>query len=144
MRFMLIFKATEYSEAGIKISGEYNDAMIAYKKSLARSGVLLAEEELLPSSSGIRILYPLHGGAPEVKAGPFPVDRELIAGYALIDVNSEDEAAEWALRTPVPRGFSGYEIELRKLKEHPDSIRNPSTLAMEADFEDLINMLIKI
>lgn len=44
MRFMLIVKATGYSEAGVKHSREHNDARIAYKKSLARAGVLLAEE----------------------------------------------------------------------------------------------------
>ncbi|NOU86049.1 YciI family protein [Paenibacillus sp. LMG 31460] len=144
MRFMLIIKSTGYSEAGVKISREHNDAMVAYKKSLARAGALLAAEELQPSSSGIRILYPLHGGEPEVKAGPFPVDQELIAGYTLIEVNSEDEAADWALRMPYPRGCGAFEIEMRELKENTDSSRDPRILAMEADLEDQINMLKRI
>lgn len=58
MRFMLIVKATGYSEAGVKISQEHNYAMIEYKNSLARAGALIAAEELQPSSSVIRILYP--------------------------------------------------------------------------------------
>nr|WP_261306424.1 YciI family protein [Paenibacillus andongensis] len=144
MRFILIVKATGYSETGVEFSREHNDAMVAYKKSLARSGALLAAEELQPSSSGIRILYPLHGGEPEVKAGPFPVDQELIASYTLIDVNSEDEAADWALKMPFPRGCGAFEIEMRELKEHTDSMRDPRILALEADLEDQINMLNKI
>ncbi|MDQ0898892.1 hypothetical protein QFZ80_002720 [Paenibacillus sp. V4I7] len=144
MRFMLIFKATGYSEAGVNIGREHNDAMVAYKKSLARVGALLAAEELQPSSSGIRILYPFQGGEPEVKAGPFPVDQELIAGYILIDVNSEDEAADWALRMPFPRGCEAFVIEMRELKENTNSTRDPRIFAMEADLEDQINMLKKL
>lgn len=143
MRFMLIIKASGYSDSGVKFSREHNDAMAAYNKSLARAGALLASEELQPSSSGIRILYPLHSGEPEVKAGPFPVDQELIAGYTLIDVNSEDEAAAWALRMPFPRGCGAFEIEMRELKENTDSTRDARILAMEADLEDHINMLKK-
>ncbi|EJQ92771.1 YciI family protein (plasmid) [Bacillus mycoides] len=144
MRFMLIVKATGNSEAGVKQSQEHNDAMNTYKKSLARAGVLLATEELQPSSRAIRILYRLHGGEPEVKAGPFKVGQELIAGYTLIDVKSEDEAVDWALQMPVPKGFGAFEIEMRKLEDETDSIRDPRTLAMEADLKEQINMLKKI
>jgi hypothetical protein len=144
MRFILIVKATGYSEAGVKHSREHNNAIIAYKRSLAKIGALLAADELQPSSSGIRISYPLDGGEPEVKVGPFPVDRELITAYTLIDASTEDEAADWARRMPVPRGCGAFEIEMRKLEENPDPIRDPRTLAMEADLEDQINMLKKI
>ncbi|KRE48900.1 hypothetical protein ASG85_25650 [Paenibacillus sp. Soil724D2] len=144
MRFMLIFKATGYSEAGVKICREHNDAMVSYKKSLARSGALLASEELQPSSSGIRILYPLHGGEPEIKTGLFPADQMLIAGYTLIDVNSEDEAADLALRMPIPRGHGAFEIEMRELKENMESTRDPRIQALETDLEDQINMLKRI
>ncbi|MBD1379426.1 YciI family protein [Metabacillus arenae] len=143
MRFMLIVKATEYTETGVKYSRKYTDAVNAYKKSLARAGVLLATEELQPSSNGIRILYPLHGGEPEVIAGPFTVGQELIAGYTLIDVSSEDEAAEWALQMPFPEGFGVFEIEMRMLEEETETIHDPRTLAMAADLEDQINMLKK-
>ncbi|WP_235549173.1 YciI family protein [Paenibacillus sp. Root444D2] len=141
---MLIFKAIGYSEAGVKICREHNDAMVSYKKSLARSGALLASEELQPSSNGIRILYPLHGGEPEIKTGPFPADQMLIAGYTLIDVNSEEEAADLALRMPIPRGHGAFEIEMRELKENMNSTRDPRILALETDLEDQINMLKRI
>jgi hypothetical protein len=142
---MLIVKATGYTEAGVKYSREYTDAISVYKKSLARTGVLLAAEELQPSSSGIRILYPLHGGEPEVKSGPFTAaDQGLIAGYTLIDVSSESEAKEWALQMPIPDGFGSFEIEIRKLEEETESISDLKRLAMEADLEDQINMLKNI
>ncbi|MFM1652842.1 YciI family protein [Brevibacillus sp. B_LB10_24] len=143
MRYMLMVKSTGYSEAGVKHGREYNDAMIAFRQSLARAGVLLAAEDLQPSSSGIRITYPLQGGKPEVNVGPFPVDQQLIAGYTLIDVTTEEEAVEWALRMPVPISHGEYEIEMRKLQENLDAMRDPRALAMEGDLEDQINMLKK-
>ncbi|QJD83021.1 YciI family protein [Cohnella herbarum] len=144
MRFMLIVKATGYSEAGVKFSREYDDARRAFKKVLAKAGILLAEEQCQPSSSGIRICYPSNGGEPEIKSGPFAIDQELIAEYTLIDVGTETEAMDWALRMPVPPGFGAFEIELRKLNDETDSIRDPRALALEADLEDQINMLQNI
>jgi hypothetical protein len=137
---MFIVNATGYSEAGVNYSQEDIDAMIAYKKSLASSGVLISAEELHPSSTGIRIMYPSDSGKPEILVGPFPVDQELIAEYILIDVNSEDVAFNWALRMPVPMG----KIEVRKLKEDQGFLRDSGTLVMEADLEDQLNMLKKI
>lgn len=144
MRFILIVKATGYSETGIKYSPEHNEAMIAYKKSLAKSGVLCDAEEFQPSSTGIRLIYPAHGGKPKILAGPFLVDQGLITEYTLIDVRAEDEAADWALQMPVPRERGIFEIEIRQLKESPVFIQDPRTLAMETDLEEQINMLKKI
>jgi hypothetical protein len=141
MRFMLIVKATGYSEARVKQSREHNDEMIAYKKSLAKAGALLAVEELQPSSTGIRITYPSHGGEPELRPGPFPVDQELIAEYTLIEVSTEVEALNWALRMPVPADRGECEIELRKLEENSSSLREPRIQALEADLKDQLNML---
>ncbi|QMV41497.1 YciI family protein [Cohnella cholangitidis] len=141
MRYMLIVKATGYSESGIHQSREHNDAKAAYKKSLAKAGALLAAEELQPSSTGIRITYPTHGGEPDIQAGPFPADHELMAEYILIDAKTEDEAVGWALRMPVPAGRGECEIELRRLEENSDSLREPRTRALEADLRDQLYML---
>lgn len=141
MRFILFVKATGYTEAGIKYSREYTEEIHAYKKALAGAGMLIAAEELYPSSIGIRIVYPVHGGAPEVKAGPFTAGQQLITAYTLIDVSSEDQAAEWALQIPVPQGYGAFEIEIRKLEETRESIHDPMALAMEADLRDQMNML---
>ncbi|RFU63245.1 YciI family protein [Bacillus sp. V59.32b] len=78
MRFLLIVKATEYSEAGLADGKDYREAMISYKKSLAKKGALLADEELQPNLTGLRIMYPKKGGKPQLLAGPFPVNQDLI------------------------------------------------------------------
>ncbi|MNH94862.1 YCII-related domain protein [compost metagenome] len=140
MRFMLIVKATGYSEARVNPSRDHNDAMIAFKNSLVKAGVLIAAEELQPSSTGIRISYPLHGGEPEMQAGPFPVDQDFIAEYTLIDVRTEDEALIWALRMPVQAGHGKCEIEIRRLEVSSESLQEPRKYAMEADLQEQLKL----
>ncbi|WP_057915899.1 YciI family protein [Peribacillus muralis] len=140
----MIIKATEYSEAGLADGKDYREAMIPYKKSLAKKGVLLADEELQPSSTGLRITYPKKGGKPQVLAGPFPVNQDLIIEYMVINASAEDEALNLALRMPVPKARGKYEIELRRLKEKLESIQDPGIKAIEASLQDHLNMLKKI
>ncbi|MCZ8518941.1 MULTISPECIES: YciI family protein [Paenibacillus] len=148
MRYMLMVKGTGYSEAGVQHGREYDAAVAAYWQSLAQAGVLLAAEELLPSSAGIRIRVRPYDGEPEVQAGPFPADAGLLAGFALIDVMTEDEALQWALRMPIPagmgRGGAEWRIELRRLAEPTDAWRDPRIEALEADLQDQLHMLQRI
>lgn len=48
--------------------------------------------------------------------GPFTEAKELIAGFWLIQVNSMEEAIEWAKRAPFDEG----EIEIRQVFEAED------------------------
>jgi hypothetical protein len=141
MRYILMVKATGFSEARVQQSQTYIDQMKAYKKSLAMAGVLLAEEELQPSWAGIRICYPSQGGDPALLVGPFPANQELLSEYTLIEVSSEEEALHWALQMPIAADRGEYELELRKLEERFSFIREPSWQAMEADLQDLRYML---
>ncbi|GIP41308.1 hypothetical protein J31TS4_45880 [Paenibacillus sp. J31TS4] len=121
MRFMMIVKATTDSELGVKPSQELLDAMLRYNEELAKAGVLLAADGLQPSSSGIRISYPEPGGKPKVVDGPFTETKEIIAGFTLIEVESREEAIEWAMRMPDPHGGGQGEIELRQIFD-PDEL----------------------
>lgn len=131
MRFMMIIKATKDSEAGALPSEELVAAMLRYNKELAKAGVMLAAGGLHPSSSGIRISYPEPGSKPQIVDGPFTEAKELIAGYTLIEVRSREEAIEWAMRMPDPHGFGEGEIELRKVYEMPELIRDLEALEQE-------------
>jgi hypothetical protein len=50
--------------------------------------------------------------------GPFP-EKEVIAGFWLIQVNSKQEAIEWARRCPNPMPGES-EIEIRQVFEAED------------------------
>ena len=117
MRFMLLVKANDDSEAGVMPSEELLAEMGRFNQELAKAGVLLAGEGLQPSSKGARVKF--SGSERTVVDGPFTETKELIAGYWLIQVKSLDEAIEWVKRCPNP--FDGEsEIEIRQVFEADD------------------------
>jgi hypothetical protein len=118
MRFMIIRKADEQTEAGVMPSKELLTAMGQYMEDLVKAGVLLAGEGLHPSSKGSRIRF--SGGKPTVTDGPFTEAKEMIAGFTLIQAKSRDEALEWVKRWPALDGDGAVELELRQVFEAED------------------------
>jgi hypothetical protein len=118
MRFMVIVKATEDSEAGRLPSAELLEAMGRFNAELVEAGVLLAAEGLRPSSTGVRVQF--SGDDRTVVDGPFAETKELIAGFWLIDVRSLDEAVEWVKRVPSPHPGVETAIEIRPVSEPED------------------------
>ena len=117
MRFMLIVKANEDSEAGVMPSKELLTEMGRYNEELVKAGVMLAGEGLQPSSKGARVRF--SGKERTVIDGPFAETKELIAGFWLIQVKSIDEAIEWVKRCPNPMEGES-EIEIRQVFENED------------------------
>ena len=119
MRFMIIVKATEESEAGAMPPESLFAEMADYHEDLAKAGVLLDASGLQPSSKGWRVKY--DGETRTLVDGPFTETKELIAGYTLIQVKSREEAMEWARRFPNPSLDRGRgEIEVRQLFDFED------------------------
>jgi hypothetical protein len=118
MRFMIIRRADEETEAGAMPSQELLEAMVAYNEELVKAGVMLAGEGLHPSARGARISF--SGGTPTVTDGPFAETKELIAGFTLIEVRSREEALEWVKRWPSEDGGGHVQLELRQVFEAED------------------------
>ena len=117
MRFMVMVKANEDSEAGVMPSEELLAEMGKFNEELANSGVLLAGEGLQASSKGARVQF--SGKDRHVVDGPFTETKELIAGFWLIQVKSLDDAIEWVKRCPNPHDGES-EIEIRQVFEAED------------------------
>lgn len=115
MRFMILVKANQESEAGVMPSEELLTEMGKYNEALANAGVMLAGEGLHPSSKGARIKF--SGGQRIVTDGPFAETKELLAGFWLWQVGSKEEAVEWAKRCPMQEGA---ELEIRQVFEAED------------------------
>jgi hypothetical protein len=114
---MVIIKATKDSEAGVMPSEKLLTEMGKYNEELVKAGVMLAGDGLHPSSKGARVTF--SGTKRTVIDGPFAETKELIAGYWLWQVQSKEEAIEWANRCPNP--FPGEsEIEIRQVFEAED------------------------
>ncbi len=118
MRFMVMIRATDETEAGVMPGDQLLTEMNAYNDELAKAGVMLAGEGLQPSSKGARVSFS-PGGATTVVDGPFAETKELIAGWWLLQVRTRDEAIEWARRIPNPED-NAFEVELRQVFEADD------------------------
>ena len=128
MKFMMIVKANQDSEAGAMPDETMLAAMARYNEELVRAGVLLDLSGLAPSSQGARVRFSA-GGKRAVIDGPFTEAKELIAGYWLIQVKSKEEAIEWAKRIPFepdPKTGAEPEVELRRLHELEDFAPGPA------------------
>lgn len=115
MRFMILLKANEESEAGVMPSEEILAAMGKYNEELANAGVMLGGEGLQPSSKGARVTF--SGGKATVVDGPFTETKELLAGFWIFQTKSLAEAIEWVKRSPLD---GGAEVEIRQIFEAED------------------------
>jgi hypothetical protein len=118
MRFMVIVKANEESEAGVLPSRELLAEMGKFNEELAKAGVMLAGEGLQPSSKGVRVRF--SGNKRTVIDGPFAETKELVAGFWLWQVRSKEEAIEWLKRAPNPSPGKESEVEIRQVFEAED------------------------
>ncbi len=126
MRFAILVKSTEASEAG-EMPGEESLAdVVTYHEELARAGALYDATGLHPTREGWRIRY--SRGTRTVVDGPFAGGNEQVAGWTIIDVASREEAMGWAMRFPRPtsREEDDGEIEVRQLFELKDFIQGPA------------------
>jgi hypothetical protein len=133
MRFMMIVKASQDSEAGKMPSAELIEKMGRYNEELVKAGVMLAGEGLHPTSNGFRVKF---GGAkPTVTHGPFPLTSDLIAGFWIIQVASRDDALAWASRVPFE---PGDELEVRQVFSAEDfaGVMSPEEMAKERALRD--------
>ena len=113
MKFMLLVKASEQSEAGVMPTTEQFTEMGKFNEELVKAGVMLAGEGLQASSKGARIMF--DGDKKTVVDGPFTETKELIAGFWIIQVRSKEEAVEWARRAPNPHFGGKTNIEVRQV-----------------------------
>ena len=122
MRFMMLVKGNSDYEAGKPPSPELMEAIGALAEKGFRDGTLIEQGGLLPSSAGA--LIRVKDGKVRVIDGPFAEARELIGGYAILEVDSRAEAIRMGsefmdlhARVLGP-SFEG-ELEMRQLFEPP-------------------------
>ena len=90
--------------------------MGALIEEMTTAGVLLATEGCLPSAKGARVRRA--GDKVTVTDGPFTESKELIAGFALLQVGSKEEAIAWTKRFLECAGDG--ESEIRQIAEADD------------------------
>lgn len=115
MRFMVLVPGDSESEAGVMPSTELLEAMTRYNEELAKAGVMVGGDGLLPTSAGARIRF--EGDRRTVTDGPFTEAKEIVAGYWLWECDSREDAIAWLEKAPFD---GGTEIELRQIASLED------------------------
>lgn len=130
MKILGMTRADASSEAGELGAPELFEAMGKLMEEVTAAGVMLATDGLKPSSFGKRVKY--ENGKGTVVDGPFTESKELVASYALFQVDTWDEAIYWTNRFLEVVG--GGEVELRPLYEasdFPEDLFPPEAQAQE-------------
>jgi hypothetical protein len=116
MRYMVMHYETQAMEDGVRPSPELQAAIGEYMQETAMSGVLLSGEGVAPSSEGARV--EIADGNVRVIDGPFAEAKELIAGFAILDVRSLEEAVEHARKFALLVGSE--RVDVRRVMELSD------------------------
>jgi hypothetical protein len=93
MKYMMFIKLSE-SYRSQPIPKALNDAMGKFVAAEFQSGRLKETAGLKPSSEGSRIR--LSGGKLRMTDGPFTETKEVVGGYAIVEVTSKEEALDVA------------------------------------------------
>jgi len=117
MKVMVFVKATKDSEAGVPPDPKMMEAMGKYNEALIAAGIL--KEQILGGLKPTRFAKRVHfsGKNRTVIDGPFAETKELVAGFWLWEVESVDEAVEFAKGSPVLQG-DGNTVEVRKIAKN--------------------------
>jgi hypothetical protein len=120
MQYMLLIYTdeTRWQKLSDGERGPIIQQWMAYTDALREAGALLAGDALQPTSTATTIH--MKDGETLITDGPFAETKEQLGGYYLIEVDSIDEAIEWASRMPVA---SGRKIEVRPTMQVPAASR---------------------
>ncbi len=117
MKVMVMVKGTPADE-NVTPTTEMFEAMGAYNERLVKAGIMLDGAGLRPSSKGAQLIF--EGGTTSVVDGPFTEAKEIIGGYWVWQVNSLEEAVEWARQFPQDPEGRRTILEIRPYGEEED------------------------
>jgi hypothetical protein len=96
LRFLSLHRMDEQGENATPPTAELMARMGALIEEMTKAGVLQATGGLASTRKGARIRF--EGTKHTVIDGPFTESKELVAGYAILDLPSRAAAIEWAIR----------------------------------------------
>ena len=123
MQYLLLIYGNEQarSEAWERLSeeeqGREMGAWYTYTEELQKAGVHVAGEALQPTGTAKTVR--VDAGEQLVTDGPFAETKEQLGGYYVIDVDSEEQALDWAGKMPsLPHGS----VEVRPIMVFPAEV----------------------
>jgi hypothetical protein len=113
LRFLAMHQMDERSDNDAPPDPELMAKLSALTEEMTKAGVLQASGGLASTKQGARIRY--KGGKHTVIDGPFAESKELVAGYAILDLPSKETAIEWGVR--FGEIVRVNEVEVRQMSE---------------------------
>jgi hypothetical protein len=113
LRFLSMPKMDERSDNETPPDPKLMTKMGALIDEMTKAGVLQATGGLAGTKKGARIRF--EGGKRTVIDGPFAESKEVVAGYAILNLPSKAAAIEWAMR--FGDVVKVNEIEVRQIAE---------------------------
>jgi hypothetical protein len=113
LRFLSMHKMDERAENEAPPDPGLMAKMGALIEEMTKAGVLQATGGLAGTKLGARIRF--EGGKRTVIDGPFAESKELVAGYAILELPSKAAAIEWAMR--FGDVVKVNEVEVRQIPE---------------------------
>lgn len=96
LHFLLLNMADAESEAGVQPTGQEKKAMAALMDEMSKAGVLMSGESVQPSAKAKRLQF--KGSRRTVIDGPFSESKELIGGFCILELATQEEALAWTNR----------------------------------------------
>ncbi|HUF25331.1 MAG TPA: YciI family protein [Gemmatimonadaceae bacterium] len=143
MRFMVLVKGNTDYEAGRPPSPELMAAIARLAEKDSAAGRLIATGGLMPSSAGARVRAAR--GKVTVTDGPFAEAKELIGGYAILEVESREAVLQMArefMQTHIDvlgPSFEG-ECEVRQISSPPHGEPEPGAPSDRQRIDDTITI----
>ena len=113
LRFLSMHRADDSRDDETPPDPQLMAKMGALIDEMTKAGVLQATGGLASTRKGARLRF--EGGKTRVIDGPFAESKELVAGYAILDLPSKADAIEWAKR--FGEVVKVNEIDVRQMPE---------------------------
>jgi hypothetical protein len=123
MEYMLLINAEGEPGSGTEEErAQMHAAFGKYTQDITASGVLVGGDRLQPPTAATTVR--VQDGQTLTTDGPFAETKEWLAGYYKIDVETLDDAIEWASRIPSLQG--GGSVEVRPVDPMPAEVPSSS------------------
>jgi len=117
LQILLIEKADQATES-VGRTPQQKGALSRLKTEMTKAGVLVKSVQLQPSSKGKRLVFT--GNQLRAMDGPFLESKELIGGFAILELTGMDEAVELSRRYAEILGGT-LELDVRVVEPDDDA-----------------------
>jgi len=114
MRYMMFVMGNDDYQAGKPPSPQLMAEIGKLSEEAMKAGKLVSSEGLKPAVTRVRLAK----GKRHVTDGPFTETKELIGGFAILDLASKEEALEYAQRFVDAHercGVKDFEMQIRPM-----------------------------